>query len=282
MCNVADTLGLVFSIEREPPFRSPALVLALDGWVNAGMAGTLAAAAMADRGPVVARFDPDALFDFRMVRPVVEFENGVIREVEWPRLDVVLAACDERDVLVMSGTEPNWGWARFSKSVVALAEQLGVRDYVGVGGVPWATPHTRATTVMATAGNPGLLPPGAGVPEGRLRVPAAAVSVVEWAMTSAGVPATGFWARVPNYVGGDYPAAAVALIEHVAAHLNVTLPHGELAGAAVTRREELDEVAGQRPDVQSLITQLEQLHDSSQVVSGEELAAEIERFLRDQ
>lgn len=242
----------------------------------------MAAATLAGDGPLVVRFDHDRLYDYRMVRPTVQFDDGVISGLEWPELSIRLASFDERDVLVLSGTEPNWNWEALSEAVVEICTSFGVAEYFGIGGVPWATPHTRPITLMSTASSADLLPADSGAPEGRLQVPAAAVSVIEWAVSRAGIGAAGLWARVPNYVGGDYPAAAVALLDALSKRLGLVLETGDLEERANTRREELDAVASQRPEVQGIITQLEELHDSTQPVSGDDLAAEIERFLRDQ
>jgi predicted ATP-grasp superfamily ATP-dependent carboligase len=120
------------------------------------------------------------------------------------------------------------------------------------------------------------------LPAGLLRVPAAAVSALEYQVASAGIPTVGFWARVPQYVGVEYPGAALALIRRVSDHLGVELPTEELNEAATRQRAQLDSLAQSRPEVKTMIDQLESVVDASESVSGEELAAEIERFLRQQ
>jgi hypothetical protein len=135
---------------------------------------------------------------------------------------------------------------------------------------------------MTTAGRAEDMPDGSDIPDGLLRVPGAAVSALEYAVSRAGYPTVGFWARVPNYVGTAYPAAAVALLVRLGHHLGITLDLGELEAEAEEQRQGLDSIAAQRPDVQAMVAQLEQAHDGALGVSGEDLAAEIERFLRDQ
>lgn len=269
-------------IEEVGPLRRAALVVALDGWVNAGSAGTLAAETVASGGSTVAVFDTDALYDYRMQRPTVEFHSGVLRSVEWPELTVTAVAGSTRDVLVLTGAEPNWNWREFSASVVMLCEKLQVAEYVGIGGVPWAAPHTRPTTIMTTSTSSERISAGADRPHGLLRVPGAAVNVIEDAVGRRGLPTVGFWARVPNYVGSDYPAAAMALVEKVSGHLGMAFVLDVLAREASEHRAQLDAAMEQRADVRAMVEQLEQVHDAASVVSGEDLAAEIERFLRDQ
>lgn len=269
-------------ISDSGPFRTPALVVALDGWVNAGSAGTLAARAVANGGSDIAVFDTDALYDYRMQRPAVEFHSGVLRAVEWPSLTVAAVQREGRDLLVLTGAEPNWNWRAFCETVVGLCDKLDVTEYIGVGGVPWAAPHTRPTTVMTTSTSAGRLPPEADRPEGLLRVPGAAVNVIESAVGQRGLPTIGFWARVPNYVGSDYPAAAMALVERVSTHLGMAFDLDELAQEASEHRAQLDAAMDQRADVRAMVEQLEQVHDATASVSGEDLATEIERFLREE
>ncbi|MDH4117331.1 MAG: PAC2 family protein [Acidimicrobiia bacterium] len=271
----------MLEILDQGPFVTPTLVVALDGWVNAGSAGTLAAEVIAGSDAVpVARFDSDLLYDYRMLRPSIDFQDGVLSSVAWPQLSVTRVAWEGRDILVMTGSEPNWNWQRMCGALVDAARAWGVVEFVGVGGVPWAAPHTRPVTVMTTSTSPDRL---TGVhPEGLLRVPGAAVSAFEHAMALAGVATIGFWARVPNYVGAAFPAAALAVAERVGDHLGLDFDTADLAVSAKEQRTQLDDLVAQRADVSAMVEQLEQLYDTSDVVSGEDLAAEIERFLRDQ
>jgi hypothetical protein len=257
----------------------PALILALDGWVNAGSAGTGAAAALTGEAAIIATFDGDALFDYRLTRPTVDFEAGVMERVGWPRLDLFLLSLS-RDLLVMTGTEPSWNWQRLGREVAELAHGLGVVESISIGGIPWAAPHTRPVTLITTASSPERVT--GEHPEGLLRVPGAAVNVLEFAITAAGIPAVGFWARVPHYVGSSYHAASLALIERIGVHLGVDLPVGDLDVEAAEQREQLDGIVRGRVDLKKMVANLEELVDGEQEVSGEDLAAEIERFLRSQ
>ena len=264
------------------PLVTPALVVALDGWVNAGSAGTLAAQTVAAGGEVIATVDPDALFDYRMLRPTIDFEDGVLERVEWPSLTISRASAGGRDLLVLSGPEPNWNWRRLAATLVETARGWGVVEYVSVGGVPWAVPHTRPITIITTASSRERLQADPDRPEGLLRVPGSAVSAVEFEFAQAGVPTIGFWARVPNYVGSAFPSAAMALVERLSSHLGVGFDLDDLQRQTSDHLMQLEGVLDQRPDVRSMVEQLEQVYDSTTGVSGEDLAAEIERFLRDQ
>ncbi|MGH2726088.1 MAG: proteasome assembly chaperone family protein, partial [Actinomycetota bacterium] len=204
-------------------------------------------------------------------------------EYTWPELTVRHVAVGGRDVLVLTGQEPDISWRAFSSAVLDLALRLGVVSSVSLGAIPAAVPHTRPTPVLATASRRDLLEEGDRLPEGLLRVPGSAVNLVEFTLGSRGIPSVGFWAQVPHYISGPYPGAAVALTERVARHLGVAIPLDPLIAAAQTQREQLDQIVATQPETAAHIERLEQLlPDLQNVPSGESIAAEIERFLRDQ
>jgi len=261
---------------------APALVVAFEGWVSAGAAGTVTAAHLAGDADVVVRFESDLLYDYRVNRPILEFTEGIIGAVEWPEAVIRLRNAGQRDLLVLSGPEPNWNWQAFAHAVADLATEVGVVEQVSLGGIPWAAPHTRPTILTTTASRPDLLGGDANYPAGLLRVPASAATVIERAVAERGIPTVGFWARVPHYVAGVYHPAVVALVEHVARHLGIEVPLGSLVDDAATQRRELDSALEDQPAVAQVVEQLEALYDrAGEVATGEEIAAEIERFLRD-
>jgi hypothetical protein len=272
-----------YELLAEPSLQAPVLVASLTGWVDAGGAGTAAASHIAEGGRLVARFDGDALYDFRSQRPVLDIVDGTMKEISWPELTIRHVAIGGRDVLVLSGNEPDASWRAFAGAVLDLSVRLGVVSSVCVGAIPAAVPHTRPTPVLATASRRDLLEPGDRLPEGLLRVPGSAVNLVEFTLGSHGIPSVGFWAQVPHYVAGPYPAAAVALAERVARHLGVVIPLDPLIEAARTQREQLDSLVAEQPETAGYIERLEQLLPQTEnVPSGESIAAEIERFLREQ
>jgi hypothetical protein len=136
--------------------------------------------------------------------------------------------------------------------------------------------------VLATASASGLLPPGIRQgPDGLLRVPAAALSVLELAIAGAGIPALGFFAQGPHYVNATYPSAPIALLAALGQYLGVELPVGQLASRALERRSMLDAAAASDDDTRAHVERLELLADESKLPAGDELIADIERFLRE-
>ena len=272
----------MYTRRETKPYVAPALVVAFNGWVSAGGAGMATAEHLAAEGAEVANFDSDLLFDYRVNRPTLEFTEGIMDKIEWPEVRVRHRRLDGRDLLVLTGPEPNWRWQAFGESVADLAQELGVVQQVSLGGIPWAAPHTRPTIVVTTSSRPDLLSEDANFPAGVLRVPASAASVVERAIADRGIPTVGFWARVPHYVAGVYQPAVVTLVERVGRYLGVDVPLGGLVEAAGEQRRQLDSALSEQPEVAEIVNRLEELYDASgEVASGEEIAAEIERFLRE-
>jgi len=261
---------------------APALIVAFQGWVNAASVGTEASDHIAGDGDVVATFDADALFDYRSNRPVIDFVNGQLQDVTWPSITMRRARYDRRDVLVLNGNEPDWQWKALGRSVAELATTLGVVEVVSLGGVPAATPHTYPTPLLTTASRPDLIGENEQLPEGLLRVPGAAVNIVERALTDTGIPAVGFWAQVPHYVAATYYAGAVALIDRAARHLGITIPLGDLVDQAAEQRQQLDATVAAQPDSQAYLERLETIAAAQgEIPSADDIAAQVERFLRD-
>lgn len=272
----------LYELHSTADLTAPALIVALLGWVNAGGVGTEAAEHIAAGGNLIATFDPDALFDYRSNRPVIDFVDGQLREVTWPGITLRHASLGGRDLLVLTGNEPDWQWQAFGRSVTDLAIRLGVVEVVSLGGVPAAVPHTYPTRLMTTASRSDLIGEEAQLPEGLLRVPGAAVSALESYLTESGIPAVGFWAQVPHYVAGNYYAGAVALVERVARHLAIEIPLGDLADQTAEQQRQLNETVAAQPESKAYLERLEAIAAAQESVpSGEEIAAQVERFLRE-
>jgi hypothetical protein len=273
----------MFELDPTARFDSPVLLAAFDGWASAGSVGITAAEHIAADGPVVASFDPDRLFDFRVSRPTATLARGALSDISWPEVTLRHRSVDERDLLVLSGPEPNWNWRAFAESVGDLAGSLGVVEQVSLGGIPWAAPHTRPTVVVTTASRPDLVGPDANPPEGEFDVPAAIALVLESNLNSRGIPASGFWARVPHYIGSVYYPGVVALVERVSRHTGVDLPLGSLVDDAAAQRRQLASVLESRTDARQMVERYERAADArGDDASAAEIAEEIERFLREQ
>jgi hypothetical protein len=261
---------------------APTFVAAFDGWVDAGSAATSALDRLLDDAEDVATFDPDPLFDYRARRPTLQIVDGRLTELTWPELVVRRTRFSERDLLVIAGPEPDDRWQAFATAMVELAHRVGVVEWVSLGAIPAAVPHTRDVPILGTTSEPGRLKgdiqPG---PAGLLRVPAAAISVLEMAMAEGGIPAVGYFAQVPHYVSGPYPAASLALLEALGRHLGIDLPFGDLAEESFQLRNRLDTATALEETTRTYVERLESMVDEQRLPSGDDLIGEIERFLRE-
>jgi len=265
-----------------PELIAPSLIAAFDGWVDSGTAATTAAQQLLRDATIVATFDPDQLYDYRARRPTLEIVDGRISLLSWPELHLRRTRIEGRDLLILTGPEPDDRWRTFSAAVVELAQTFGVVEWISLGAIPAAVPHTRPVPIMGTASDPALLRgdvlPG---PAGRLRVPAAAISVLEHAMVQAGVPSVGYFAQVPHYVSGPYASASVELLSALGRHLGIILPAGDLVDESQQLRKRLDGATALDESTRAYVERLEAMVDEQRLPSGDELIGEIERFLRE-
>ncbi len=265
-----------------PDLSEPAMVVALDGWVDAGSAATNAATTLAQGGRVVVTFDSDAIFDYRARRPTLQIVHGKPRSLEWPELTIRATKVADRDVLIFAGAEPDYRWHEMASDVVELAGRLGVAQWISLGAIPAAVTHTRPVPILGTESKAGLLKgdvqPG---PEGILRVPAAAISVFDISVTKAGIPAVGYFAQIPHYVSGPYPQASIELLRILGKHLALELDTGRLPEEARLMRVRLDAAAAREETTRTYVERLETLVDEARLPSGDDLISEIERFLRE-
>jgi hypothetical protein len=270
--------------EQIPMLTAPVLVAAFDGWIDAAGAATACANHVGEGGRVVASFDVDSLNDYRARRPVLDVVDGVLARMQWPDILLRHVAFDGRDVLVLVGPEPDYKWKQLGDDLLELALRLGVVEWISLGAIPAAVPHTRPVPVLATASTDASLRDGEQQgPGGVLRVPAAALSAVEMTVAAAGIPAIGYYAQVPHYIGASaYAPATLALLQHLERRLGVTIPLRTLGDDAIAQRERLDAAVAEDEDSKEYLTRLEALASEERMPSGDEIASEIERYLKEQ
>ncbi len=262
--------------------ESPIMIVAFDGWVDAGSASTTAGAHLAASGKIVATIDPDAVFDYRARRPTLDIRDGRPSELTWPELQLRHRTLGKHELLVLVGPEPDFRWQALAKEVTKLAKRLGVVQWISLGAIPAAVPHTRPVPILGTESADGLLradvQPG---PTGLLRVPAAAISALDIAISGSGIPALGYFAQIPHYISGPYPTAAMELIRTVGRHLGEDVPLAGLEEEARQLRTRLDAATAVDETTRAYVERLEAMVDEARLPSGDELISDIERFLRD-
>lgn len=272
----------LYRLDRSAELVAPTLLVAFDGWVDAGSAATTALEHLAGESPAIATFEADRLFDYRARRPPLEIIDGRLAELAWPELLLRHVRIGDRDLLVLVGPEPDYRWRELVSAVLDLSRTLGVAEWISLGAIPAAVPHTRPVPILGTESEPGLLRADvAAGPAGILRVPSALVSALEFEAARAGIPSLGYFAQVPHYISGPYPAASVALLETLSQHLRVALPPGDLAEEAGQLRARLDSAAASEETTRTYVERLESMVDEERLPAGDDLIADIERFLRD-
>jgi PAC2 family len=286
--------------EEGPP---PVLLHALQGFVDAGAAATLAlrhVLAELDSRPF-ARFDADQLVDYRARRPRMTFRQDRFESVDMPELVVHLVHdAHGTPFLVMTGPEPDVQWNRFAAAVVHLVERAGVRLTIGLHGIPWAAPHTRPVGLTPHASDRSLI---AGRPRwvGDVDVPGHASALLELRLGQAGHAAMGFTAHVPHYLSAaEFPPASVALLDAVSESTGLELPTLRLREASADVLAEVDKQVADSSETLEAVHGLERQYDAvaagrsldgpgllrpslpaEEMPDGDELAADFERYLRD-
>lgn len=259
--------------------------------MDAGLGATSATAALLGAIPteVLATFDGDELIDQRARRPVLRIVDGLNAGLKWPEIRLLVG--EDRagnDIVFLVGPEPDFHWRPFVAGVVQLAQEVGVRLTVGLGAFPAAAPHTRPVRLAATATTTELASQ-VGVVPGTLEVPAGIEAALEQGFSETEIPAVGLWARVPHYVSAmPFPAASAALIDGLAAVAGLTLQSSGLHAAADVTRNRVDELIAQSTEHKAMVSQLEDNVDTAEgtplnlgpLPSGDEIAAELERYLR--
>lgn len=286
--------------ESLPSLHEPVLVTMLTGWIDASGAAANALAAIEAQCAVrtLATFDGDLYIDYRARRPTMELREGVNERVVWPEIELHVARTTSgRDLLTLSGPEPDSAWRHFARDVGALAATLGVRQAVFLGAYPFATPHTRPARLSCSSPSAELVA-SASFLKNSVDVPAGMGAVLEHALHERSIDAIGLWAQVPHYLGTmTYPAASIALLDGMRQLTGVDLDTSALQGESTVQRERVDQLVAANTEHQVMIRQLETLYDESlatdsgsatmpldgvDMPTGDELAAELERFLRDQ
>ncbi len=276
----------MYTLATLPPMDHPIMIMGLSGWGDAASAASDAADWLAEGGDAVVSFDPDAIFDYRSNRPVLRFSSGEMISLTWPRMDIVHITPSGRDVLVMVGNEPDYAWAGISDALAELVGVLGVSRLVTLGAVPTPVRHDVSTAVFCTSSDSRMLLAGDEMLMDEIIVPASAGTVFRAAIEEAGVPAIGYWAQVPQYVGRPYHPAIVSLLHKVEGQLDVSFNLDDLEVEAVEQVTRLDEILERREDAREFVEGLEHSVGTTSKIpddlpTADEIAEEVARFLQD-
>jgi proteasome assembly chaperone (PAC2) family protein len=282
---VADELR----IDHRPELERPVLVAAFRGWNDGAQAASLAAGYLAKTWGAerFAELDPEEFFDFQATRPHVSLEEGLTRRIDWPETVFYHARPPglDRDVVLLLGIEPNLRWRTFTDLVVGLAKELGIELLITLGALLADVPHTRAAPVTGSASDEQLVEQ-LGLSASRYEGPTGIVGVLHDVCGKSGIPSASLWAAVPHYVSlTPSPRGALALCERLGQVLGIEIEAGELQEAAHNYEEQVSEAVASDEETAAYVDDLErrsdQLDDATDLPSGDALAAELTRFLKE-
>jgi proteasome assembly chaperone (PAC2) family protein len=276
-------------VHDERDLERPIMITAFRGWNDGGQGASLAAGYLArlwdaDR---IAELDPEDFFDFQATRPHVKLVDGLTRHIDWPETAFYAARPEgfDRDVVLLLGVEPNLRWQTFTRLIVDYAQELGVELVVTLGSLLADVPHTRDTPVTGSATDPELVE-RLGLQASRYEGPTGIVGVLHDVCRREGLPSVSLWAAVPHYVSlTPSPRGALALCERLGALIGVDIDAEELEEAARSYEEQVSEAVASDEETATYVEELErrsdQLEDAGDLPSGDALAAELTRFLRE-
>jgi predicted ATP-grasp superfamily ATP-dependent carboligase len=275
-------------IHERSDLERPILISAFRGWNDGGQGASLAAGYLARLwdAELIADVDPEEFFDFQATRPQVKLEDGLTRQIVWPETAFYRARPEgfDRDIVLLLGVEPNLRWQAFTRLIVDYAADLGIELVVSLGSLLADVPHTRPCPVTGSATDPELVE-RLGLQASRYEGPTGIVGVLHDACRRQNLPSVSFWAAVPHYVSlTPSPRAALALCERLGSLLEVDIDVEELQEAAEGYVEQVSRAVATDVDTQAYVDELESRADEldeADLPSGDALAAELTRFLRE-
>jgi proteasome assembly chaperone (PAC2) family protein len=289
----SDLVNVVTFLQRPRGLHRPVLVAAFQGWNDAGEAASGAARVLRRESSAqpFARIDPEEFFDFQATRPTVRIADGGMRRIDWPENTFSWAHLpgSRHDLVLLNGTEPNLRWVTFARGITDLVSELGIELVLTLGALQIDVPHSRPVPITGSASDAQLAT--------RLRLrrstyegPTGITGVLHHACASAGVHAASLWAGVPHYLAAaPYLAGTLALAERVTSLLDADVSLARLAEDAAAQGAEIASLVAEDEELARYVAELEQRTEEarvgddlpSRIVSGDELAAELERFLRE-
>jgi proteasome assembly chaperone (PAC2) family protein len=276
--------------EAEPPeLRSPVLISAFAGWNDAAGAATTALTTAAESldAELIAQIDPEEFFDFQANRPTIRMTEGQTREIEWPG-NVLLAATPagaERDLILLAGTEPNLRWRTFGDGIAEIAESLGIEMVVTLGALIADVAHTLPVPITGLASDEQLVEQ-LDLSRSNYEGPTGVVGVLHDACRRRGIPSASLWAAVPHYVAAvPNPKAALALLRRLEGLVGVAVEASDLEEETESYESQVSRAVAANPEIEELVKRLEEeqaerLDVEEDVPSGEALARDFERYLR--
>ncbi|MDQ4063124.1 MAG: PAC2 family protein [Actinomycetota bacterium] len=282
------------NLEWRPELQRPVLIAGFTGWNDAAEAASLAVSTIGEVSEAkrFGSFDGEEFFDYQATRPQIKLVEGVTRTIEWPENELAatagsIEALGGRGAILLSGPEPNFRWRGFSQAVVDLARELDVSLVITMGALLADVPHSRPVSVSANAQDPALVE-NLGLSASRYEGPTGITGLLHRYCAEKGFPSVSFWASVPHYLPSVPSApAAVALLQTLSNLIGGGFDTTQLERTSEDYQQQVSAAVAQDSDLTSYVRTLEERYDSQaesgirHLPSGDELASELERFLRE-
>jgi proteasome assembly chaperone (PAC2) family protein len=278
----------LIDVDIWPELDAPVMVVVLTGWVDAGATGSGAMAVLEGQlrsARPFAHLDLADLMDLQQTRPMVQLADGVTRRITWPSIELVAGRAG-RDVVICRGPEPSLRWRAVLGEIVDAATRLGVSKAFTMGGMPSMASHRRPIQVMSTASGADEL--SESVWRSDYTGPTGAQTALQVLLGDAGIPTVSLWAQVPHYVAaGPSPPAMRSVLARLRDLGGLELDLDPLDEQSIAYAQRVEESIAERPDVIEAIDAIESdaadtAGFEADLPSGDELASEIERYLRGQ
>jgi proteasome assembly chaperone (PAC2) family protein len=281
----------MLSWSNRPRLREPVMLAAFEGWTDAGAAATGAATYLAGKWAArpFAEIAAEEFYDFTEARPRVRLRQDLTREIVWPQNRFLAASLPGADdVVLLIGTEPHLRWQAFCRCVTTVATQMGVRSVFTLGSMLADVAHSRTVLVRGSTADVRM-GERMGLERPRYEGPTGIVGVLQDAFAQVDIPVASLMAQVPHYVPtARSPKAMLAIVERICDLMATRVPTAELEIASAAYERQVSEVVAADDDIAGYVRLLEGRADENDLEhvgdlgSGDELAAELERFLRQQ
>ena len=272
-----------------PHLRSPVMVCAFRGWNDAAASASTALTSIASAldADLVARVDPEDYFDFQSTRPTISMDEGQTRRIEWPENNVfaVRVPSADRDLVLFDGTEPNLRWRTFSETIATAADALGVEMVVTLGALIAEVSHTLPVPITGLASSAELVEE-LDLERSSYEGPTGIVGVVHDLCRQGGIDSASLWAAVPHYVAAvPNPKAALALLRRLEGLTGIAVEAAELEEETADYEEQIGRAVAANPEIEDLVSRIEAeqselLDEEGDLPSGDTLAQDFQRFLR--
>ncbi|MDN6487358.1 MAG: PAC2 family protein [Ancrocorticia sp.] len=268
-----------------PTDKGPIVILALNGWADAGASGSGLAEYLIDHyeGEEILRIDDERYFNFQDVRPIQRMRaEGMF--IDWPAVILHRLHLPGQDVILGYGSEPSLYWRTFISEFQASVKGLEPSVVVTLGAQLVDIPHTRPFPWGVYSTDPQLVADHPQIEPLEYNGPTSALAVLCAELDAQHIPTAQAWVSVPHYVADPpNPKAQLALLEALHDCFGLELESDGLPDAAQTWEEQITQLTGQSPEIGTYVNQLETAFDdeAEQESNSGQVVEEIEKFLRD-